>query len=80
MEIAYQQVAGKLVFLQAREIVEGLLLGADQVPAGALLFDEKYAFPEQVDEPALVAEALDWLLETGDAAARDPENFEELVV
>ena len=68
------------MFLEAREIVEGLLLGADQVPAGALLFDEKHALPEQVDEPALFAETLDWFLETGDAAAGDPENLEELVL
>ena len=80
LEIAHQNVAGKLVLFEPGKVVEGLFLGACQVAAGALLLHQEDALPEQIDEPALVAKLLDRLLETGDAAAGNAEYLEELVV
>src|ERR1035441_1546212 len=73
-------IAGKLMLLEAGEVVEGLFLGTCQVAASTLLLDEKHALPEQIDEAALVAELLDGLLETGDTAAGDAKHLEELVI
>jgi hypothetical protein len=36
--------------------------------------------PKQVDESAFIAQLLDRLLETGDAAACDTENLEQFVI
>ena len=80
LEIAYQDISGKLMLLKAGKVVQGLFLGAREIPAGTLLLDEEHAFPEQVDEASLVTKFLDGFLEAGDAAARDAENLEKLVV
>jgi hypothetical protein len=80
LEIAYQNIPRKLLFLEAGKVVEGLFLGARQVAAGALLLDQEHSLPEQIDETALIAELSDRLLETGDTAAGDAKHLEKLVI
>lgn len=65
---------------QAGEIVVGLLAGANEVAAGALLLHQQDALPEQVDEAAFLAQQADRLLESRDLAAADPKDLEEVVV
>jgi len=50
-------IAGQVVFFEAREVIEDLLLGANKVPASVLLLDQENALPEEIDEPALIAQA-----------------------
>ena len=45
----------------------------------AFVLDEQYTFPEEVDKAPLSGQVLDRLLEAGDGAALDAEDFEELV-
>ena len=45
-EIAYQNVAWKLVLLEAGKIVQGLFFRAGEVPTRTLLLDEEYTLPE----------------------------------
>ena len=80
LEIADENVTGKLVLFQAGEVIKSLLLGAREVTPRALLLYEQYALPEKVDKAALVAEFLYRFLEAGDPATRDAEHLEEFVV
>ncbi len=80
LEVADQQVAGQLVWLEARKVVERLFLGAQQVAPGALLLDQEHAFPEQVDVALPVSELLDRLLERGDLPSLHTEDLEEVVI
>src|ERR1035437_4628255 len=68
------------MLLEAWKVVEGLFLGARQIPAGALLLDEEHTLPEQVDESSFGTKLLDGFLEAGDAPAGDAENLEKLIV
>jgi len=43
------------------------------------MFDEQFAAPEKVDAAIGAADALDGFLESGDAAALEAEDFEELI-
>lgn len=57
-----------------------MLLGKLEVAASALLLDQKFAFPEKVDETAAVTETLNRLFVGGDAAAVRPKDLEKFVV
>src|SRR5690349_17685913 len=80
LEVAYQNVAGKLILFQAREIIESLLLGTDEVPARTLLLNQEHSLPEQIDETTLFSELLYRFLEAGNSAAGDAKHLEKLVV
>ena len=80
LKVADQDVARALVLGQGVKIVPGLPVGTSQVAAGAFLFDQQHARPEQVDIAGRVVKALDVLLIARHAAPPDPEDFEEVVV
>ena len=80
LEIAQQLVAGTIPFGQRVEVRAGLLARGGQVTAGALLFDQQHARPEQVDEAGGVVEPLDVLLVPCNGASLDAEDLEERVV
>src|ERR1035437_2871410 len=68
------------MLLEAGKVVEGLFLGAGEIPASTLLLDEEHALPEQVDESSFGTKLLDGFFEAGDAPAGDAESLEKLVV
>ena len=78
-KVADQDVPGQIAFLEAREIVGGLLEGAVEVLAARFVLDQQDAFPQQIDETALAVGLLHQFLETGDASAGDAEDVEETV-
>ncbi|OQC25796.1 MAG: hypothetical protein BWX70_02419 [Verrucomicrobia bacterium ADurb.Bin070] len=83
VEVGDDHIARDLVVAtlgrQRLQILERLRLGAVQALAAALVLDQQTPLPEQVNEPVLPAQPADWLLEGGDAAARNAEHVEESV-
>jgi len=55
LEITQQDVPRQVCILEPGEVVQRLLFRLDEVPAGALLFDQKETAPEQIDEAPLPA-------------------------
>src|ERR1035437_7136692 len=51
------------MLLEAGKVVEGLFLGAGEIPASTLLLDEEHALPEQVDESSFGTKLLDGFFE-----------------
>jgi hypothetical protein len=76
-EVADDDVARQVAFLDAGEIVQRLGKGAVEALAARLLLHQQHAGPEQVDEPLSAAVLLDRVLEGGDALVGDAEDFEE---
>ena len=65
--------------LQVLNVVESLSFGSFEASAGALVFDEKLAFPKKINEAVGVLDPLDRFFEGGDSAARNPEDEKEFV-
>ena len=80
LEVAQELIAGPGVFGQGVEIRPGLLARGVQAAAGALLFDQQHAGPEQVDVAVGVVEPFDVLFVARDRAPLHPEDLEEVVV
>ena len=80
LKVAQQLVARPVAFGQRVEIRPGLLAGGGQAAAGALLFDQQHAGPEQVDPAVGIVDPLDVLLVARDGAPPHPEDLEEVVV
>ena len=80
LEVADQDVAGALVFRQGVNVFPGLVIRAGKVAAGALLFDDQDAGPEQVDVSRPVVQLGDVRFVARDRAALDAENLEKVVV
>jgi hypothetical protein len=74
VKIADEDVAREFVRLQAREVVERLLLRLDQIVAGALLLDDQNALPKKIDEAAVFSQEPDRFLEAGEMPARDSKH------
>ena len=79
LEVAHQYVPGPVLQRERFAIVHGLQEGRLQVPAGAFLLDDQFAFPEQVNEPSLPVQ-LDARLETRHGVDGHPEDVEEVEV
>ena len=62
-EIAQQDIARQIGILEAGEVGESLRFGFPEVAPRAFLFHEQDPLPEEVDEPALVAQQLHGFLE-----------------
>ena len=80
LKVAQELVARPVAFGQRVEIRTGLFACGVQAAAGALLFDQQHAGPEQVDPAGGVVEPLDVLLVARDGAPPHPEDLEELVI
>ena len=79
LEVAHQYVPGPVLQRERFAIVHGLQEGRLQVPADAFLLDDQFAFPEQVNEPALPVQ-LDARLETRHGVDGHPKDVEEVEV
>ncbi|GGE19168.1 hypothetical protein GCM10011529_27110 [Polymorphobacter glacialis] len=81
LKIAGQDVAWLVAIIEPVDVIECLAAGLFEVEAGAFLFDEQLAGPEQIDEAgAGFIEGLDALFIRRDGAALDAEDGEEFVV
>ena len=80
LEIAHQNKARTITLRQRVEILSGLFEGRFQIATGALLFDEQYTRPEQVDEARAVVQLRDMRFVTCDAPPLNSEHPEEGVV
>ena len=82
-EVRDDDVPGNLVHAPlAREVLnvaEGLGFGFAEIAAKTFVFDQHFAGPEEVDESVLAGDLSYGLLEAGDDAASDAENFEKFV-
>ena len=65
--------------LQVLNVVESLSFGSFEASSSALMLDEKFAFPEKINETVCVLDPLDRFFEGGDSAARNPEDEKEFV-
>ena len=59
LEVAHQDEARALAVRQRVEILPGLFVRLAEIAPGALLFDDQYARPEQVDEARTVVQLRD---------------------
>jgi hypothetical protein len=50
-----------------------------EIGPGGFVLDKQASRPEQVDETPIAGELLDRLLESGDGAAADAEDVEEII-
>ena len=80
LKVAYKDVAGKLVFLESGKIIEGLLLGPNQISSGAFLFDEKHALPKQIEKATLLSEQPYRLFEARNPSPAHTKDFKEFVI
>ncbi len=80
LEIAGQHPAGLLRRVDALHIIERLALRPAKVQAGAFLFDQQRAGPEQVDKAMAIVQQLDALFIDRDLLALDAENLEKFIV
>ena len=80
LEIAEQNVPRPVALRDGIEVRQSLIPRSLEVPTCALLFNEQYAWPEQVDEAVSVVQPAHMLLVAGNAASLNAEDFEEIVV
>ncbi len=83
LEVGDNEVAGEVDHAsgggEAADVGHSLGLGLVEVGSGGFVFDEEGAGPEEVDGAPVAGEFADGLLVTGDGAAVDAEDVEELV-
>ena len=77
LEVAHQDEAWALTLGQRVEILPGLCVGSAEITPRALLYDDQYARPEQVDEAGAIVEVGDMRLVTRDVPPPHPEHVEE---
>lgn len=80
LEVAQQDVAGTLVWLQCVEVLSGLVMGATEIAPGAFLLNHQHARPEQIHITRAAVELLNMLLVSRDGSPLDTEDREEVVV
>ncbi|MDE2888390.1 MAG: hypothetical protein OXR72_09240 [Gemmatimonadota bacterium] len=80
LEVTLQLVARLLVHRQCVEVGVRLFACFFQITSRALLLDEQYARPEQIDESVGIVQAFDLLLVAGDRATFYAEYLEEFIV
>ncbi len=82
-EIRNHHITRYLPFLEAREVIEGLLEGTVQVLPRAFMLGEQGAWPEHIDAAVLgipsLGKFLDMLFEYGNPAPGNAEYLEKLV-
>ena len=81
LEVADQDETRTVALGQRVEVLPGLFVRLGEIASGALLFDEQYTGPEQVDETGAIVElCADVSLVARDAAPLNAEYFEEGVI
>ncbi|MCY4427672.1 MAG: hypothetical protein OXC05_11685 [Halieaceae bacterium] len=80
LEIAGQDVAWPFSLGQGVKIFPCLTISLFEITPGALLLNQQYTGPEQVDEAGMVIQLPYMLLKTRHRAALDPKDVEEIIV
>lgn len=80
LEIANQNIAGKLELLEIGEVVKRLLPRACKIAAPRLMLNQQFALPEQVNESLSVTELLNWLFKGRHFAALDPKDLKKFII
>ena len=79
LEIADQDEAWAVALRNGVEILLRLPAGFLEIPAGALLLDDKNTGPEEVDKAGAIVELGDMLLVAGDLSTALPKHLKEFI-
>jgi hypothetical protein len=74
LKIASEQISRKLVLFQSRKVLQGLPLRPRKILPRTLLFDDKNALPEEIDESSIIAQELYRFFVACDAPSVDAED------
>ena len=78
-EVGHEDVLRQVGVFQPVEVFSRLLVRGIELRAPALVLDQQFAFPQQIDVTVLAVNLLDLVFEACHTAALDAEDFKELV-